>query len=46
MFKQLYHEVKYMGYINIIQTVGGFVFACLFWYMCYKVEQTINNIKG
>lgn len=35
-----------MEYLEIIQTIGGFVFALCFWYMCYKVEQTINNIKG
>jgi len=34
-----------MNYLEIFQTVGGFVFALCFWYMCYKVEQTINNIK-
>lgn len=35
-----------MEYIQALQTIGGFVFALCFWYMCYKVEQTINNIKG
>nr|DAO21796.1 MAG TPA: hypothetical protein [Caudoviricetes sp.] len=35
-----------MNYLEIFQTVGGFIFALCFWYMCYKVEQTINNIKG
>nr|DAK10882.1 MAG TPA: hypothetical protein [Caudoviricetes sp.] len=35
-----------MNYLEIFQTVGGFVFALWFWFMCYKIEQTINNIKG
>lgn len=38
--------MEYLEIIQTIQNVGGFVFACWFWYMCYKVEQTINNIKG
>ena len=35
-----------MEYLNIFQTVGGFVFACLFWYMCYKVEKVVNGLKN
>lgn len=34
-----------MDIINIIQTVGGFIFALCFWYMCYKVEKAVNNLK-
>ena len=35
-----------MEYIEVFKTVGGFVFALCFWLGCYKIEQTINNIKG
>lgn len=35
-----------MEYLNIIQTVGGFVFALCFWYMCYKVEKVVNGLKN
>ena len=34
-----------MEYMQALQTVSGFIFALCFWYMCYKIEQTINNLK-
>ena len=38
--------MNYLEIFQTVQTVGGFIFAIGFWVMCYKVEQTINNIKG
>lgn len=35
-----------MEYLNIIQTLGGFIFAIWFWYMCYKVEKVVNGLKN
>ena len=34
-----------MEYLEIIQTLGGFVFACWFWYVCYKLEKAVNGLK-
>nr|DAV33450.1 MAG TPA: hypothetical protein [Caudoviricetes sp.] len=34
-----------MEYIEHLQTLGGFIFAIWFWYMCYKLEKTVNNLK-
>lgn len=37
-----------MEYLNIqtFQTLGGFIFACWFWYMCYKIEKVVNGLKN
>lgn len=35
-----------MEYLNIIQNIGGFIFALCFWVMCYKLEKVVNNLKG
>lgn len=35
-----------MEYIECFQTLGGFIFAVVFWYMCYKIEKTVNELKG
>lgn len=35
-----------MNYPEIMQTVGGFVFALGFWVMCYRLEKTVNNLKN
>ena len=34
-----------MEYLEMLQTVGGFVFALCFWLGCYRLEKTINNLK-
>lgn len=34
-----------MNYLEMFQTVGGFVFAFCFWLGCYKVEKVVNNLK-
>lgn len=35
-----------MEYLEMFQTIGGFVFACWFWYMCYKFEKAVNGLKN
>ena len=35
-----------MEYIQALQTVGGFVFALWFWFMCYKLEKVVNGLKN
>lgn len=35
-----------MEYLNIIQTVGGFIFACWFWLGCYRLEKYVNGLKN
>lgn len=35
-----------MEYIEHLQTIGGFIFALWFWYMCYKVEKVVNGLKN
>lgn len=35
-----------MEYINIVQNVGGVIFALGFWVMCYKLEKVVNGLKG
>ena len=35
-----------MNYLEIFQTVGGFIFAIGFWFMCYKLEQTVSSLKN
>ena len=37
--------MNYLEIFQTIQNVGAFMFALAFWYMCYKVEKTINNLK-
>jgi hypothetical protein len=34
-----------MEYIEHLQTLGGFIFALWFWYMCYKLEKTVSSLK-
>lgn len=34
-----------MEYLNIIQNIGGFIFALVFWLGCYKIEKVVNNLK-
>lgn len=35
-----------MEYMQALQTVGGFVFAIVFWLMCYKLEKTVTSLKN
>nr|DAU72538.1 MAG TPA: hypothetical protein [Caudoviricetes sp.] len=35
-----------MEYLEIFQTVGGFVFALCFWLGCYKVEKVVTHFKS
>ena len=35
-----------MEYIQALQTIGGFVFALVFWLGCTKIEKAINNLKS
>lgn len=35
-----------MEYLEMFQTVGGFVFALCFWLGCYKVEKVVNGLKN
>lgn len=35
-----------MEYIQVLQTVGGFIFALGFWAMCYKLEKYVNGLKN
>lgn len=35
-----------MEYIEHLQTLGGFIFALVFWYMCYKLEKAVSSLKN
>lgn len=35
-----------MEYIQLLQTLGGFLFALGFWFMCYKIEKVVSNLKN
>lgn len=35
-----------MEYLEMFQTIGGFLFALCFWLGCYRLEKAVNNIKG
>lgn len=35
-----------MEYINIVQNVGGFIFALCFWLGCYRLEKYVNSLKN
>lgn len=34
-----------MEYLEIIQTIGGFVFALAFLLGCYRLEKYVNSLK-
>lgn len=35
-----------MEYIEVLQTIGGFVFALAFFIGCNRLEKYVNSLKG
>ncbi len=35
-----------MEYMELLKNIGACIFACWFWYMCYKFEKVVNRLKN